>query len=276
MDATGTTSKNAGSTGMEFNEEAAKNLVAAYITPDVIEQRRLVLQASHLFPGARVLDVGSGPGFFASEVGDAVGSSGWVAGVDISQPLLSIARAHCAHQEWVEFRLGSATQLPFPDEQFDIGISTQTLEFVPDISAALHELYRVLRPGGWVIILDTDWDSIVWHSSDRSRMLRVLAAWEGHAAHPDLPRRLARLLRQTNLEVETQQLIPMFNPSFSPDTFSNHLIDLIVKYVSGRAGVMPDEARAWAAELRQLGQTDEYFFSLNRYLFVGRKRNAPA
>ena len=56
--------------------------------------------------------------------------------------------------------------------------------------AALAEAWRVLRPGGRLLVLDTDWDSIVWRSGDHDRMRRVLAAWDRHLADPYLPRRL--------------------------------------------------------------------------------------
>jgi hypothetical protein len=57
----------------------------------------------------------------------------------------------------------------------------------------------VLRPGGRVLVLDTDWDSIVWRSSDEERMARVLAAWEQHLVDPHLPRTLRGSLERAGL-----------------------------------------------------------------------------
>ena len=259
------------STSLQFDKDASDRLVAMYVTPDLVSQRNQVLQAFSLHPGDHVLDIGSGPGFLASAMGEAVGPSGWVCGVDVSEPLLAVAKKYCAHQSQIEFRQGDATKLPFPDHQFDAAVSAQVLEYVSDIKTALTEIYRVLRPAGQVVILDTDWDSIVWHTTNRGRMNRIMAAWEQHAIDPYLPRTLAEKLRQAGFQVEEQQIIPMFNPIFGPNTFSNCLIDLIVPYVSDRNGVTRDEAAAWAQELRQRGEQEEYFFSLNRYLFIAKK-----
>jgi arsenite methyltransferase len=242
-----------------------------YMTPDVVEQRKQILQALNLHSGDRVLDVGSGPGFLASAIGEAVGSSGWVCGIDISEPLLAVAKAHCTHQSWVEFHLADAAKLPFPDSHFDIVVSTQVLEYLPDVDATLTEIYRVLRVGGSVVILDTDWDSLVWHTNDRTRMNHILTAWNEHTTDPHLPTILAKRMNLAGFLVETQQIVPIFNPFFEPDSFSNRLIDLVVSFVSNRGAVTADEAREWATELRQLGTQEEYFFSLNRYLFVARK-----
>ena len=258
-------------TELHYDEEATRRLLALYVTPDVVAQRAEFLAALNPRVGERVLDVGSGPGFLVAAIAEATGPSGMVCGIDISEPLLSVARRHCAHLSWVEFRQSEVTMLPFQDRAFDAAISTQVLEYVHDVDAALVEIHRVLRPGGRVVIVDTDWDSIVWDSPDRERMARILAAWEQHAADIYLPRTLARKLSRAGFRMEFQQVVPLFNPSYDPDTFSNRFIDFIVPFVIGRNGVTRDEAEGWATDIRQAGQQGNFFFSLNRYLFVAHK-----
>src|SRR3990167_8372110 len=101
----------------------------------------------------------------------------------MSDAMLAMARSRCAGQPWVGFEPADATKLPFPNGAFDVAVSTQVYEYVSDTATALAELNRVLRPGGRALILDTDWDSIVWNTTDRDRMERVLAAWDEHLAH---------------------------------------------------------------------------------------------
>jgi arsenite methyltransferase len=258
-------------TALQHDKEATERLLAMYVTPDVAAQRNEFLRAFGPWPAERVLDVGSGPGFLATAIAEAVGSSGRVCGIDISEPLLAAAQSHCAHQSWVEFRHGDATQLPFPDHAFDAVVSTQVLEYVSDVDAALAEFHRVVRPGGRVGILDTDWDSLVWHSPDRELMGRVLAAWNEHATDPYLPRTLANRLRRAGFSIEARQILPLFNADYDPNTYSNRVVDLIASFVVGRGSITGDEAEAWARQLRQSGERGEYFFSLNRYLFLARR-----
>jgi ubiquinone/menaquinone biosynthesis C-methylase UbiE len=257
---------------LRYDEAAAKKLLAMYVTPDVIEQRRQFLRALNPQKGESVLDVGSGPGFLAAEIAEAIGSTGSVHGIDVSEPMVELARRHCAQLPRVTFTQADATQLPSGDQSFDAAISTQVLEYVPDVDAALAELHRVLRPAGRVVIVDTDWDSIVWHSSNQSRMDRVLAAWEEHAADPHLPRTLTNRLVGAGFDVQLQKVVPILNPGFDQETYSNRLIDLIVSFVSGRSDIGGGEAQSWADELRNTNGDGQYFFSLNRYLFLAVKR----
>jgi SAM-dependent methyltransferase len=184
------------SPAMPFDEATSRRVEAAYSTPDVAGQRRTVLAALGLKPGEDVLDIGSGPGFLACEMSSEVAPGGSVTGVDPSGSMLSIARARSrpAGSAPAEFRPGEATALPCAAGSFDVVTSTQVYEYVDDVPAALAEAWRVLRPGGRLLVLDTDWDSIVWRSGDDDRMRRVLRAWDGHLADPHLPRRLTGLL----------------------------------------------------------------------------------
>jgi SAM-dependent methyltransferase len=256
---------------MPFDEAASRRIEATYSTPDVIEQRRIIRAALGLEPGQDVLDIGSGPGFLACEMAEAVGPGGSVRGIDSSDAMLSVARQRrpTTGSAPVEFGPGQATELPFPDGAFDVVTSTQVYEYVHDIPAALAEARRVLRPGGRLLVLDTDWDTIAWRSSDADRMRKILAAWDEHLADPYLPRRLTSLLTRTGFTVTQRSAIPLFNAGYDTDTFSAGLIGFIAAFVPGRAGVTAADVNAWAEDLTRLGA--DYFFSLNRYLFLAVK-----
>jgi arsenite methyltransferase len=261
------------STAMQFGDSTSRRVEATYSTPDVVEQRRLILAALGLPAGEQVLDIGSGPGFLACEMAEVVGPSGSVAGLDSSDSMLTLARARAqarpAGSAPVEFGPGEATALPYADASFGAVVSTQVYEYVADMPVALAEAHRVLRPGGRLLVLDTDWDSIVWRSSDPARMRHVLAAWDEHLADPYLPRRLSGLLADAGFSVTHRQVIPLLNAGYDVRTYSAGLIGFVAAFVTGRAGVTAAEVTAWADDLTGLGPG--YFFSLNRYLFIAAK-----
>ena len=63
--------------------------------------------------------------------------------------------------------------------------------------------------------------------------------------------------------------IPLLNAGYDPNTYSAGLIGFITAFVPGRQGLNERDARDWAEDLKALG--DDYFFSLNRYLFLAVK-----
>lgn len=255
-----------------FDDKAAKRVEALYLTSDVVTQRRKVIASLAPRAGEQILDIGSGPGFLASEIAHAVGPTGRVTGIDISDSMLAMAQNRCADQPWVEFRKVDAIQLPFEDETFDAAVVAQVYEYIADIESALAELYRVLRPGGRALILDTDWESLVLHTSDPDRSRRVLAAWDQHLVDPTLPRTLMPKLRRAGFTLIHRSVMPIFNPDYDPDTYSYGWISLVVSFVSRWSDITKEEAKSWADDLRQLGDQGEYFFSLNRYQFLVEKR----
>ena len=256
---------------LQFDEVLSRRIEATYTTPDVVDQRRTTLRVLDLRRGEDVLDIGSGPGFLAAEMAQEVGPDGTVTGLDPSPSMLTLAqnRRPDAGAAVVRYLDGKATSLPFPDASFDVVTSTQVYEYVVDIEAALAEAHRVTRPGGRLLVLDTDWDSVVWRSTDPDGMRRVLAAWDEHLVDPHLPRRLTGLLKTAGFAVTHQSAIPLLNVGYDEHTYSAGLIGFIESFVPGHAGVTEAETHAWSEGLVALGP--DFFFSLNRYLFLAVK-----
>jgi ubiquinone/menaquinone biosynthesis C-methylase UbiE len=256
---------------LEFDEDAARRVEAAYTTPDIVAQRQSVVRTLAPRPGESVLDLGVGPGFLAAEIAAEVGAAGRVCGVDISDDMLGIAGTRDPGPEAARLELakGGAEQIPYDDGSFDAVVTTQVMEYVPDIPAALAEIRRVLKPRGRVLILDTDWDSLVWHNPDAEVMTRVLTAWEEHLADPFLPRTLQRRLTEAGFDAAPPTVLPLLNVGDPDNSFSGILLGLIANFLVGRHGFTRESADEWAAGMRGLG--GDWFFSLNRYVFLATR-----
>ena len=109
-----------------------------------------------LQPGEKVVDAGSGAGFDCLVAAHQVGSAGSVVGVDMLDAMLEKARASARAMNLrnVEFREGLLEEMPVEDGWADVVISNGVINLCVDKEQVLREIWRVLRPGGWLQFAD--------------------------------------------------------------------------------------------------------------------------
>jgi ubiquinone/menaquinone biosynthesis C-methylase UbiE len=120
-----------------------------------------------LASGERVLDVACGTGVVARAAAARVPELGRLTGLDLTDAMLEVARG-AADGTAVEWVAGDAQALPFGDGAFDVVLSQQGLQFVPDPEAAAREMRRVLAPGGRALVA-------CWAQLDRAPLIRAMA-----------------------------------------------------------------------------------------------------
>ena len=122
--------------------------------------RELRLRTANLAciqPGDAVLDVGCGTGTLAIEVQSRVGRAGHVTGIDPGTQQIARARAIAARRNVpIEFQIGVIEHLAFPDQTFDVVLSTLMMHHLSDDlkRQGLAEIARVLKPRGRLVIAD--------------------------------------------------------------------------------------------------------------------------
>lgn len=139
--------------------------------------RRRIADLARLQPGEAVLDVGCGTGSLALEVRQRVGETGRVSGIDPSVQMIARARRKAALRSLsLDFQVGIIEQLSFPDQAFDVVLSTFMMHHLPDDlkRQGLAEIARVLKPGGRLLVLDFKGPAGPWHSriQDQPRWLK--------------------------------------------------------------------------------------------------------
>lgn len=115
-----------------------------------IRWRKRVIELARLHPTASFLDLGTGTGDLAREALSAFPKAR-VVGADFTLEMMRVGR----RINPLDFSAADALQLPFPDFSFDAVVSGFLMRNVVDLQKALEEQYRVLKPGGRIVILDT-------------------------------------------------------------------------------------------------------------------------
>ena len=132
---------------LEFYRRRTAEVCAAFLLP-------------RLQPDAEVLDMGCGPGTITVGLARRAQT---IVGVDTSAGVVESARSR-AREEGIDnaiFEVGSAYELPFGDQSFDVVYAHQLMQHLSDPVRALREARRVLRPGGLVAVRDSDYQTMV-------------------------------------------------------------------------------------------------------------------
>ena len=154
--------------------------------PSTIDPRifHVKLVREHLgdLRGKRVLDVGCGKGRFA-RIFHEQEPEAEIWGLDISEEMLRYVPAG------IHTRAGSMTELPFEDGRFDGAYATESLEHAVEIDRAVHEICRVVKPGGRIIIIDKN--------AEQWGRLKT-PEWEKWFSRPEIERLLRRDCRDVS------------------------------------------------------------------------------
>lgn len=205
-------------------------------------------------PGQRILDVGCGAGVDLPALAKLLGPGGSVVGLELNPTLVMEARRLAADQQdettanILVFH-GDAQRMTIPSAEFDRARTDRALQHFPQPRQALAEIWRVLRPGGVLTLIEPDWGSMVVApgsasgSGDES-VGRTLDWCRRHLANPLMGRNMYSLLRQ--MPEGSWQTIKVI---VAPFTFTEWMGMDAVLLLSRAAGALQQEDPEQSAEI---------------------------
>lgn len=235
------------------------------------ERDNLALQA-----GERLLDVGCGLGDAAGSLATDLGPIGEVVGIDASASMLTVATARAGEAPCpMRFMVGDAMALDLPDGSFDAVRSERTLQWVRDPARAVTEMTRVLRSGGRLALIDTDWSTLSVDVGDDAVAGAVHEAMRVERGRPShVGGRLDALVGAAGLEVVASTNVrhtwTRWDPDGSPapdGCFSmQSLADDLVE-----AGQLDRAAGdRFVATIHDAARQDRFAMALTMFAVVGR------
>jgi ubiquinone/menaquinone biosynthesis C-methylase UbiE len=263
-------------------EHAFRDVDASGVAPELVRyldevaarpEVRALHDAAHAMlapqPGENVLEVGCGLGADAREIARAVAPAGRVTAVDVSDAMLAAARERHDEALDVTYERADVTGLPYADGTFDAVRIERVLQHVPDTARACAEMARVLKPGGRVLALDTDWGSLAVDLADTALAERCLAHTTQRFVQPRAGLTLRRLLATAGLPaVETKA----FAFSYTSLAEAAVLLPMLNDQIPVEADFVPRADRdAWFAALEQADRDGTFVAGWTGYVVLARK-----
>ncbi|WP_330302222.1 MULTISPECIES: methyltransferase domain-containing protein [unclassified Streptomyces] len=190
-----------------FTAESVARLVGALDAQDANDGVRRLRAWAHealaARPGERALDIGSGSGSQTRHLAAAVTPGGEVLGIEPNPGLRAVAEQRAAEAgSPARFVDGDALTLPVPDSSVDVVWCERVLQHLLEPEKAVAEIARVLRPGGRVALLDTDWATTILHPGDPETVAALTSGALSAAADPYSGRKLVGRLTAAGLVID--------------------------------------------------------------------------
>ena len=223
-----------------------------------------------LGPGQRVLDVGCGVGDTVARLSRLTGPRGRAVGVDSSVHMVEEARQRAQGQAGLEYRVGDAYGLDFPDGAFDACYAEKVFVHLREPHRVLAEMARVTRPGGRVLVFEMDAETMVVSARDRTVTRRILQqlvdrfgnGWAGRGLYGQM-----KEVGLTALQVVPQTLVLTdFQRADAYWKFS-----AIAQRTVETGAITSRQAREWVRSLQDADREGHFFNALTAFLVCGEK-----
>ncbi|MFC0401453.1 methyltransferase domain-containing protein [Paraburkholderia rhizosphaerae] len=220
-----------------------------------------------------ILDLGCGTGVIARALTKRCDVKGRITAIDISPRLIEVARCLASDEgvaDRIDFLVGDAHSIVEPQGRFDVVIMHTLLSHVVDPAAVLHEAYRLLRPGGRIVVFDGDFESLTFATdapdggAETDRLLGVSGHVQGRVM-----RLMPQLLTQTGFRLEWSRAYVAADIGRA-DFWASSVPTF--RTLLPKSGVMsyPD-ANDYADKLERASARNEFFASCNFYTNIGRR-----
>lgn len=210
--------------------------------------KQRALAALDVTTGQTVVDIGCGPGTDLLRLGETVGPTGTVLGIDTSATRTGAARDRTAGSPVVTVLRGDAHHLPLRSGTVDRARADRVLQHVPEPQDALAEVRRVLRPGGLLGMAEPDWDTLAIDDPDTATSRQFTRFISDRTENGTIGRQLPRLATRAGLIVRTVDPIAI---TFRDVRLGERILGLRRNAVRAvQAGYLTEAAaRAWLSRL---------------------------
>lgn len=234
--------------------------------PGVVRLRDWALTALAPQPGETALDVGSGTGAEVRRLAAAVGPAGRAVGVEPHAGLRAVAEER-SEGTGATFVDAEATALPYDDASVDVIRCERVFQHLTDPAGAVREFARVLRPGGRVVVIDSDWGTAVQTPGDPDVVRRLADFRDGRSPNPYAGRHLPGQFVRAGLAVDPDIAATAVIP---PAGALAVLVQRTLEEAAAAGVVTQAEGDALLADIRAAQEAGEAFTAVTMFAVLGR------
>jgi 2-amino-4-hydroxy-6-hydroxymethyldihydropteridine diphosphokinase len=259
------------SSGTENVANMAAFLEERSHSPDSVIVNQALVTVLAPLPGERLLEVGSGTGVLCRLIAPRLLPGGNITGMDISAEFARHAQRYAEEAGLVQaitFETGNAESLPYADGSFDGSFAARILLHAADPGIIVHQLARVVRPGGRVVLMDWDFETVAVDHPDRA-LTRLLLHWrtDNHGGDNWSGRQLWRRAVQeglTNLEIT-----PVVTVARSEQDGLTQSLWRAAEVARNGGGISAKEYDTWTEKLNQRLAEGTFFASIVYFIVKG-------
>jgi ubiquinone/menaquinone biosynthesis C-methylase UbiE len=224
--------------------------------------------------GHRVLDLGCGPGTDTVPLAEVVGPSGEVVGIDCDEDMIAEANQRVEQAGvggWVRHEHGDGASLPFETGRFDSVRAERVFQHLTNPGAVLAEMIRVTRPGGWVVVLDTDHSTLSIDTAEyETEQVLKCFRLDTFLHNATAGRQLYRLFGQQGLGEIAVEMCPIYVTSWAAGRQAG-VFDALEREARAAGVVTQDQLDRWHKSLELADAQGLFFASTCQMLVAGQK-----
>lgn len=226
--------------------------------------KRQTIDSLRLASGSSVVEIGCGIGRDAEAMAALVGRDGRVVGLDASQALIDQARERTRPLGLpLEFQVGDAHALAFPDNSFDAARVDRVLQHLAEPMQAVREMVRVVRPGGKIAVLEPDWETVSVAGGDIA-VTRAVVRYKSDLtiAHGRIGRDVRRLLIEAGCR---DVMVEMGTLTFGTLPLAEQVMSLRASLDGAREAnwLTPRAAEEWWRTLEASDRAGSFFAAMS-------------
>ena len=254
-------------------EVYADYLETAITQTEVNRYKEKSYQLLNIASGSSVLDIGCGTGDDVLALAELVGPKGKVVGLDNSELMIEKANKRSKQKQLpIQFRLGDIHNLDFADDTYDGCRADRVFMHLPDRQQALAEMIRVTKPGGRIVVIDPDWDTMIVEAPDKDLTRRIIDTFVDQLVlNPWCGRESYKFFQQAGLKnVVVADAATLVLTDFSTAK-QLMMFDKAANLMREEKPSLSDKIESWLKYLKQADENGFFFSAATMFTVVGEK-----